>query len=182
MRNNINEEYFEWLLNIVCEGRYSKRISYKKLLRHLHEIEFTYLIPMDRNRAEDGVELRRRFVLDRGYDHIYNSIMRALDGPCSVLEMLIGLSVRCEENIMDDPSFGDRTGQWFWGMIVNLGLGAVLDERFDSRLVDERVNRFLNRAYEPNGRGGLFTIRNCDCDLRSVEIWRQLCWYLDDFC
>jgi hypothetical protein len=116
------------------------------------------------------------------YEQFYNTIICSLDGPCSVLEMMIALAVRCEEHIMDDPNIGNRTGQWFWGMIVNLGLGAVTDERYDARLVDERIGRFLNRDYEPNGRGGLFTVRNCKYDLRDVEIWYQLCWYLDDFC
>ena len=29
--------------------------------------------------------------------------------PCSVLEMLIALSIRCEETIMTDEEYGDRT-------------------------------------------------------------------------
>lgn len=43
--------------------------------------------------------------------------------PCSVLEMIIALAIRLEEHIMDDPDIGNRTGQWFWDMIVSLGLG-----------------------------------------------------------
>lgn len=179
MQDRIINEYFAWLCRVVCGDRYSKRISYKKLLAHLHDIEFTYLIRADRNRAEDGVDLRHRFTVVNGYEDSYHAIMDALDGPCSVLEMMVALSIRCEETIMDDPDIGDRTGQWFWGMIVNLGLGAMNDSRFNSLLVDEAVSRFLNRDYEPDGRGGLFRIRNCDTDLRSVEIWYQLCWYLD---
>jgi hypothetical protein len=105
--------------------------------------------------------------------------MNALDGPCSVLEMMIALAIRCEETIMDDPDIGDRTRQWFWGMIINLGLGGMTDANFDPDFVDDSVLRFLNRDYEPDGRGGLFTIRNCHRDLRDVEIWYQLCWYLD---
>ena len=37
----------------------------------------------------------------------------------------------------------------------------------------------MNRTYSPDGDGGLFTVRNCDRDLRNVEIWIQMCWYLD---
>lgn len=180
MRDSIREEYFEWLFDIVCAKRYSKSISYKKLLTHLYEIEFIYTMPMDGNRAADGVDLRHRFILEKGYDFMYRRVLDSLDGPCSVLEMLIALAIRCEENLMDDPLYGDRTGQWFWEMIINLGLGSTLDERFDARIVDEAINRFMYRDYEPDGRGGLFTIRNCKVDLREVEIWFQLCWYLDD--
>ena len=80
---------------------------------------------------------------------------------------------------MDDTRYGDRTTQWFWNMIVNLGLGGMVDALVDIEEVDKIIERFLNREYEPNGRGGLFTIDNCEEDLREVEIWYQLCWYLD---
>lgn len=147
----------------------------------LHSVEFTYIIPRDSNRADDGINMRYRFVISHGYEYedIYEDIMDALDGPCSVLEMIIALAIRCEETIMDDPNVGDRTGQWFWGMITNLGLGSMTDERFDRDYVERVIDIFLNREYEPDGKGGLFTIRHFDQDLRDAEIWHQLCWYLD---
>ena len=64
-------------------------------------------------------------------------------------------------------------------MINNLGLGDMIDSRFDEFYVEETIDIFLNREYQSNGKGGLFTIKNCDYDLREVEIWYQLCWYLD---
>lgn len=170
-RNEIREYYFDWLCELVCKDRYSKSISYHKLLKRLHETEFTYLIPMDQNRAENGIALRWRFYCETGYN------VRGND-PCSVLEMMVDLAIVLEESIMDNPTLGDRTGQWFWGMIVNLGLGSMTDYRFDSIYVDGVIRRFLDREYEPNGRGGLFTIKNCEYDLRTVEIWNQMCWYL----
>ena len=93
--------------------------------------------------------------------------------------MLIALAIRCEEHIMDDPDIGNRTGQWFGGMIDNLGLGSMYDENFDRDYVDEKIGIFLNRDYERNGKGGLFTVKHCKYDLRTVEIWYQMCWYLD---
>ena len=179
MRDKIINVYFKWLSDLVCGKRYSKRISYRKLLMHLHNIEFRYSIPNDKNRADDGLNLRYQFALDWDDADTQNLIMDSLDGPCSVLEMMIALCLRCETNIMDDPSVGDRTGQWFWGMIVNLGLGSMSDSKYDKQTVDDAINRFLNRDYEPDGKGGLFTIKHCNRDLRGVEIWYQLCWYLD---
>ena len=96
-----------------------------------------------------------------------------------MLEMMLALAIRCEETIMDDPSKGDRTRQWFWGMINNLGLGAMTDNVFDRKEVKYIVDNFLNHKYERNGKGGLFTVRNIKRDLRRVDIWCQLCWYLD---
>lgn len=176
LRDDVNNAYFEWIYNLVCGGRLGRGLSYRKLLMHLHNTEFIFTLSRDENRADDGVSLRYRFSLD------YNDVENADDyisGPCSVLEMMVALAIRCEENIMDDPGVGDRTGQWFWGMIANLGLSAMDDIRFDKALVDDILDRFLNREYEADGRGGLFRIKHCDRDLRKVEIWYQLCWFLD---
>lgn len=177
-RKDVVNRYFEWLCRLIGVNmtRWEKNISFRELLITLHDIEFTYIIPRDANRAAGGVDLRWRFALDQGF----NDIPECLNGPCSVLEMMIALALRCEENIMDDAKIGNRTGQWFWGMITNLGLGAMMDSRFDEEYVHYAINRFLNREYEPNGRGGLFTVRHCDRDLRDVEIWIQMLWYLDN--
>lgn len=179
MRDQVRDEYFEWLFNIVCGDRFSEKTSYRKLLVRLHSTEFIYSVPKDRNRAEDGLSLRRRFILLNGYENSYGLIMEYLHGPCSVFEMMAALAICCEESIMDDPNMGDRTGQWFWGMIANLGLNDMWGAQYDQENVDSIIKRFLNRDYEPNGKGGLFTVRHCDADLRDVEIWYQLCWYLD---
>lgn len=173
--DDIINEYFEWMFDLVCRERYSKEISYRKLLMHLHNTEFRYSLLRDENRAKDGEVLRYKFTYQRGYE---GALVYLDDRPSSILEMMIALAIRCEE-FMDDTSIGDRTAQWFWGMITNLGLGSMTDDRFDKRSVAEILDRFLDRRYEPDGKGGLFRVRNCDRDLRKVEIWYQLCWYLD---
>lgn len=177
-REEIINEYFEFMVGIVCRNRFPEHISYRKLLTHLHKTRFRYSIIQDKNRAEEGIDLRWRFALAQGYEDIYED---ALTGPCSVLEMMVALALRCEENFMDDPRYGDRTAQWFWEMVVNLGLGPMRDDNFDRLYVIDTLERFLDRDYEPDGRGGLFTIRNCDRDVRTMEIWHQLCYYLDNF-
>lgn len=172
-RDELINAYFNYLRDYVTRDKQSKVISYDKLLMHLHDIEFRYDIPKDRNRAEDGKSLRYRFAVGLGYDDLPE-----LDGPCSILEMMVALAIRCE-TIMDDSTVGNRTAQWFWGMVTNLGLGSMTDARFDKYLVDEKIDIFLNREYEPDGKGGLFRVRDCDRDLREVEIWYQLLWFLD---
>lgn len=178
IRDVIRRGYFDWLYKLVCERRYSS-VSYRKLLRYLHSVEFIYLISRDRNRAEDGVDLRYRYAWINGYDEEVDLVLESLDGPCSVLEMMVALAIRCEENIMDDPNIGDRTSQWFWGMLINLDIDDMTDDRFDKRIVSEAINRLLYREYAPDGKGGLFTVRGRNRDLREVEIWDQLNWYLD---
>lgn len=173
-RDRVQNEYFEWMHDLVCGDRHSKSISYRKLLMHLHNTVFVYSIDMDANRAENGEHLRYRYALRHKVDERYLDI-----GECTVLEMMIALAIRCEEEIMDDPDIGDRTAQWFWGMVTNLGLGGYTDEYYNRREVNNILERFLNREYEPDGRGGLFRVRNCTSDLRDVEIWHQMLWYLN---
>lgn len=180
-REQIQNEYFEWLSDLVCADQCSDIATNHKLLAHLHDREFIYIIANDQNRAEEGEYLRYRFAMDAGYGDVADWILDILDSSCSVLEMMVALALRCEENIMDDPTVGNRTGYWFWSMIVNLGLGGMSDARYDRRIVDDAVDCLLNREYAPDGKGGLFRIRHCEYDLRSVEIWHQLCWYLDSF-
>lgn len=174
-RRTIDIEYFNWMWHLVRPGAPRRRKTYNRLLLYLHETEFVYSIQNDANRAADGINLRYRFAYDyAGIEDAENYI----SGPCSILEMLIALSLRCEEHIMDDPDIGDRTSQWFWLMIFNLGLDSMSDDKFNIGYVQERVSAFLNREYEPNGVGGLFVVENCRRDLRTVEIWYQMCWYL----
>lgn len=176
IRDDIHVEYFNWLYDTVCGD---SGASFVELLACLHDIEFVYSISRDGNRAEDGIDLRRRFAYENRYDYEMIDLYLDDDCPCSVLEMMVALAIRCEEWIMDDPMYGNRTSQWFWEMIINLGLGGMHDVNFNREHVENIVYRFLDREYEPDGRGGLFRIKHCDRDLREVEIWYQLCWYLD---
>lgn len=160
--------YFDWLFRKVCE----EGATYRRLLLYLFDREFTYILPMDSHRASDGVYLRYTFERE-------NPGAETPNGPCSVLEMMIALASRCEDDIMDDPSIGNRTKQWFWEMATNLGLRRMTDDRFDEHYVKDRIDILLSRNYKPNGEGGLFFIPECKRDLRTVEIWYQLMWYLN---
>ena len=174
-RNDLNDAYFEWMYQLVSDRR---RAGYRRLLSYLHAVDFEYTIPLDGNRAEDGIELRYRF----GHAFDYDAPMIASyldDRPCSVLEMMVALAIRCEEHIMYDSEIGDRTGQWFWDMIDNLGLYSMTDSQFDLDYVEYVIERFHDHGYGRNGEGGLFTVQNPRKDLRTVEIWYQMNWYLD---
>jgi hypothetical protein len=175
--DKIKDDYFDWLYDYVCKGRAHSNTSYRKIFIFLHQTEFTFSIRNDVNRARDGIDLRYRYAMEIDDE----SVLPILDEPCSVLEMMVALAVRCEESIMDNTGYGNRTGQWFWEMMYNLGIGNMFDERYNERIAEHLINRFLNREYSAEGDGGLFYIRNCEYDLRDMEIWTQLCWYLDKF-
>lgn len=175
IEDKMKTDYFEWMYNLMCEGRFAKTIAYRQLFTFLHDVEFVYFVPHDENRAEDGIALRYRYCwLNNCEDREY-----CLAGPCSVLEMIVALAIRCEERIMSDPDKGDRTAQWFWGMITSLGLSSMNDTNYNEWLVNDVITRFLNREYDSDGKGSLFTIKGWNRDARKAEIWHQLMAYLN---
>lgn len=176
-RENVINRYFRWLCDFVSDSKYTKSLSYDRLFRYLFSVEFTYTIGMDGNRAEDGIALRYRFA-DK--NNIPYPIVAAYldDHPCSVLEMMIALAIRCENQIMEDLDIGNRTGQWFWNMVVSLGLGHMTGSSFDEEEADSIMDIFLNRKYSRDGKGSLFTVYRSKIDMRTTEIWYQMNEYL----
>lgn len=176
---DLQNEYFQWMVELISDNVPKINTSqYGKLLSYLHNVGFFIAIGMDSNRAEDGIDLRYRFGYEKSHDQAAIAVCLD-DGVCSVLEMLVALSLRCEESIMSNSDIGNRLGQWFWGMIDNLGLLTMTDSNFDKEYINSVMDKFLNRQYSPDGKGGLFTIPNCKVDLRDVEIWYQMSWYLN---
>lgn len=173
----LKKTYFEWIYSMTFGTR--KRPSYRKLLTFLDSVEFDYILPMDGNRADDGVNLRYRF----GYERCIPDyeIAKHLDiRPCSVLEMMAALALRCEETVVYDPDFGNHIGIIFSNMLKSLGLSSMSDSHFSRKKAEEAVRILLLREYDKNGQGGLFTISDPTKDMRRAEIWYQMMWYLDE--
>ena len=174
--------YLNWMIRLVYDRKVFEDHNYSKLFHLLDSVEFTYILPKDANRASDGITLRYRFGDDQGIpDAVIASVIDI--SPCSVMEMLAALANRCEESIMGDSQYGDRTSVWFHTMIFNLGLGDMYNENFDEEHAIECLDRFMNRGYSPDGRnGGLFVVENPPADMRTVEFWCQAMWYFSDIC
>lgn len=120
----------------------------------------------------DGLDLRAEYLDWNGDDE-------TLNGPCSVLEMMVALARKCEQTLMYDPSKGDRTELWFWIMIDNLGLTCMDEYDYDEDYCDYILERFLNREYESDGYNGPFFVHGFDKDMREMELWYQLNFYLE---
>jgi len=139
-------------------------------------VDFYWSVPNDGNRIEDGLKLRELFM--QRHDFF------VLDFPCSVLEVLIGLALRMEDNLAD-PSKGDRTAEWFWEMIANLGLDQFHDQNYQEAGGDTNVGyilrTFMDRTYTRRGEGSLFpSSRRSGRNLQRVELWYQLMAYLEE--
>lgn len=178
--DKIRDDYFNWMYHLVCnENRQRTKISYRKLLQFLHSVIFVPIIDMDDNRRVDGISFRYRFAFENGYPDAYIDEFLN-DRDCSVLEMMIALAYRVEDDITDNYMYGNRTGQWFWSMIVNLGLNNMDDKNFDFNYCEKVIDRLLSRQYKPNGQGGLFILKHPLRDMRDVDIWCQCMWYIDE--
>ena len=179
MIQTLREKYFNWLYDMMYKDRFSEGISYKKMFKQLHDRDFIWSIKNDDNRASDGIDLRYRFSMLYFDDNEVKHAVKVLHGPCTVLEMLCGLAIRCEESLMDDTRYGDRTSQWFWNMITSMGIQTERDNDYDHEKVAKAIDNVLFRTYQPNGVGGLFVIPGCKEDLTKVEFWTQMNWYID---
>lgn len=152
--NPESEGYFGRLLDLVeYDGD-------EYLMKQLHQTYFVWVIPMDDNRAEDGLELRSRL------DYIS-------DEDCSVLEMLIALAERASHQ------YGGSPLEWFGTFLENLDLlqftdGSVYNEYY----VDEILHKWMTRDIQPDGSGGLFPLRHPPQDQRETEIWYQMSAYI----
>lgn len=170
----MRDDYFDWLYDIVCDSP-----KYKVLCAFLHGQEFTYTLPMDGNRYEDGISLRYRF----GHDcdlPTYRITDELDDRPCSVFEMMVALALRMEEDVMACPGM-NRTSCWFEEMLGSLGLHEMTNDNFNELRASRVVYNLLNRDYAKNGQGGLFIVDSMAYrDLRTVEIWYQAIWFLND--
>ena len=179
IRNRYLDDYFSWMCKVVSGPLNPDGRPYRLLLGKLFNTPFVYILPMDGNRLSDGIDLRYRYAREcRIPDTIIGTQIDIF--PCSVLEMMIALCIRCEEQIMEDPDIGNRTSTWFWEMIESLDLSGMSDPNYNDIYVDVVLERFLSMEYEPNGKGGLFTIPDAERDLTKMEIWQQLMMHLND--
>ena len=165
--------YFNWLCAKVIDIRLtSPSLTYWTLLKTLHTTEFVWLISGDDNRAADGRDLRREFLILGEIPD--DPDWRTIEG-CSVLEMMIAFGRRA--NFETDISVKD----WFWEFIDNLGLKEFSDATNpDPNEIADILEPFIWRMYDVNGNGGMFPIRDLHEDQRNVEIWYQFCGYLVD--
>ena len=164
--------YLLWLEHQLLSESTRPDRSYSDLISVMFDTEFQWLIRMDGNRIEDALELRAEFA--DGHD-VPRSVMETL-GPCSFLEVLIGLSRRL--------SFvgGGTAPRWAWQLLVNLKLERMWDRLSRSKMqtVLHILETVIQRTYEPNGVGGFFPLAWAEADQTKIELWYQLNNYVEE--
>lgn len=169
MTEPIVNAYFDWL---CAKVKQDPTPNYLELFRILYTHVFVPVHRADENRVADAIELRETFMSECQWDGNIDE----LGNECSVFEVLVAFSEIAAFQIEDMT-----TQEWFWQFITNLKLEdyrrASGSDRF---VIIDVLNRFVMRAYEPNGDGGLFPLRRPKHDQREVEIWYQFCEYVED--
>lgn len=164
--------YLQWLEHLLTyEGKHANR-SYSDLVTAMFDTEFKWSVPLDDNRAADGLELRAEFAELHGFNR---RDVLAL-GPCSFVEVLIGLARRMAFVSGGTPHY------WSWQLLGNLELERLWDRLSRSKMTHARhvMQRVINRTYEPNGVGGFFPLAWPERDQREVELWYQLNAYAEE--
>ena len=101
--------------------------------------------------------------------------------PCSMLEMMVALAIRIEEHIMEDRNMGNRVGQWFWSMIVSLGLAATDDTRFsEERAEHESCPGLWIGTTSRMEQVVSLQLLHTSIDMRTIDIWYQLMNWLNE--
>ena len=75
----------------------------------------------DAPRLEDGKQLRINFIDDTGMTvQSYDDILDPGFGFCTVLELLVALSMRMDEIMRDPLDQCSSIPSWFWGMVSTM--------------------------------------------------------------
>lgn len=169
--------YFYWLLDLIDlwdmgEMRSYVQPYYYHLLWKMHNIIFEPLNDYDDNRASDGVKMRREWIYKEVPFDVSLCDYGGLEGPCSVLEMLVGLSYRLSND------YGYPCNCLFWAMMDTLGLTKYpttknvpyVEDEIACLMKDIQENRAMILPYKPENH-----------NIVARDIWYQCMWAFYDF-
>lgn len=173
---NVKElRYIKYLANLT---KMKEQKNYWKLFQCLYSIDYRAIIRNDENRGVDGLDLRDHY--DYYFPDASCSIVELLaDKPCSVLEMMVALCNRMEQGFLYD-AYDDWIPMIFMQMLSNLGLEHITDDNYDPDYIAEVIERWLNREFEYDGSGSLFRLDNPPEDIRNVETWMAMSWFINE--
>lgn len=182
--DRVMQKYFDYLVSLVNGLGYDGE-DWMIMLGRLQLTEFIVKIPLDIDRKYDCLALRQRFLDAYPMSKEDCEYLRFNDY-FSVLEVMVELAIRIEEDVMYDPEVTvSRIPCWFFDMCNKMNI-AIPDSAFghDSGEIighiDERIDNWINREIEPNGAGSPFPLMNCKNDARTTPIWDQCMYYITE--
>lgn len=169
-----SNEYLEWVYDCATNDEEIKE-KYRDLFDYLRTIPFRYsnCCPLDENLLGYAKNLKYDFAYYHGIP--YKDVENGEYDDSSVFVVLFALAEHCRDHTDQNVPIS----YWFSLFIYNLGLmGQTAPYKIDYEYVNERVNKFLDRQYEPDGYGGIFYVPECETDMRVTPIWYQFQTYL----
>lgn len=176
------DDYIYYLYRIVQNGGENHRNLCLELFKNRFFI--TRSAPKrDIDREKNGLELRTEWYCWRNK---HNNITFEDSLPCTMLEMIIGISKRMSEQLMDEDG-EDKTAQYFWEIMENLGLTCMDDDNFgwETGLAQKKIAKtceiLCKRQYNPDGTGGgMFPMPGIlGINQKKMEIWYQMQEYIN---
>lgn len=178
IHNDVEDLYFKWLSTLVFPNEKIQE-DYSELLNFLYETQYIWdpSAPLDENRYIDGINLRESFAyklkIPKGI------VSESIQGPCSILEMICALGIRIDNDIMANYYTGYDHGYfWIQKMLKSLNILQYNNPNWDRSIVEDKICAFLQKRYSDDGFGGLFYIPKSEKDMRSLNIWDQMCYYI----
>lgn len=165
------DDYLNWLI-WRCGLEKEKKLS--KHFFELHNMEFFYTIDRDDNREADGLDLREEYSIP---DIYIKYAKEFYERKCSVMEMMVALSIRVDDALIGDPG-EEHPKEFFLKMLENLGLLGANPQRIASAKIRQVVKDWLNRRFDSNGDGSPFPVECDGRDQRLLEIWDQVNSYV----
>lgn len=172
----MEELWDDYLRHLIWRCHLEKFRQYSRLFEVLHNTDFKWLIHRDQNRYEDGVELRDEYAGEMG-SYSMEVAEAFFDRNCSVLEMMIALAIRVDDNIIGDPD-EEHPEVFFMEMLKNLGLDRFKNNKFNLQDVIDIIDRWLSREFDRDGFGSPFPVRYDHRDQRKIEIYDQMNSYI----
>lgn len=166
------KDYRLWLGSQLRDEHGNPEKTYWGLVTTMFDKEFGWILPMDENRLADGIDLRVDFAR---LEHMDPNGFQNF-GPCSFLEVLIGLSRRMAFNA------GGQAAGWAWQFLCNLELDRFSDPltRPRERRAHAIMDTVIHRTYSPDGRGGFFPLTRSEDDQTQIELWYQMHAYIEE--
>lgn len=170
--------YFQWLIDPIPDSD-----RYSMLLFTLLSKDYYYSpdIPIDGCRGNDGLDLRRHYIEHTGLSGVHK--LYFYERPCSVLEWLLAMARRCEDQVMFNAYEGDRTMLWFWSMIDNMGLSKYDDSvwTFQIRaMISAKLDDILARRFPEDGAGSPFPLKETNVNIQKCDWWKALNLWLNE--
>jgi hypothetical protein len=170
--------YFNWLYDQLYSVREMESWrSYTTVCTVMHQIEFKDLVPHDSNRIADAAELRAKFRDETPGRFEALELTNLMFPNATVFEVLFALADRADFMIpLTRPT-------WFRIFLENLKLAKYSDDyslTHSAWPIHRIINRFNDRQYKRDGRGGIFPLRDPEADQRDVELWYQMGAYMTE--